>query len=124
MNSLMMKRLVIAAAIFGIASLAGLSIGVRSPFAVDNAVMEGNDRVVLNGTVHPNAGPEFDVGPTDPSLPMNRTILLLKIAPEKQAELDRLVAEQQDPSSPTFTAGSLRRNSARGSDELPKRSPL
>jgi subtilase family serine protease len=33
---------------------------------------------------------------------MNRTILLLKIAPEKQAELDRLVAEQQDPSSPNF----------------------
>ena len=102
MNSLMMKRLVIAAAIFGIASLAGLSIGVRSPFAVDNAVMEGNDRVVLHGTVHPKARPEFDVGPTDPSLPMKRTILLLKIAPEKQAELDRLVAEQQDPSSPNF----------------------
>jgi subtilase family serine protease len=98
----MIKKSVIAAIIFGIASLAGLSICVRSPFAVGNAVMEENDRVVLHGTVPPKARPEFDVGPTDPSLPMKRTILLLKIAPEKQAELDRLVAEQQDPSSPNF----------------------
>jgi subtilase family serine protease len=98
----MIKRLVIAAVIFGIASLAGLSIGIRSPFAVDNAVIEENDRVVIQGTVPPQARPAFDVGPTDPSLPMKRTILLLKIAPEKQAELDRLVAEQMDPSSPNF----------------------
>lgn len=58
--------------------------------------------MVLNGNVHPKARPEFDVGPTDPSLPMERMVLLLKIDPEKQAELDRLVAEQQDPSSPNF----------------------
>ena len=102
MNSFMIKRSVIAAIIFGISSLAGLSICVRSPFAVGNAVMEENDRVVLHGTVPPKARPEFDVGPADPSLAMKRTILLLKIAPEKQAELDRLVAEQQDPSSPNF----------------------
>ena len=55
--------------------------GIRSLFAVDNAVIEENDRVVLHGNVHPKARPEFDVGPTDPSLPMKRMILLLKIAP-------------------------------------------
>ncbi len=98
----MIKRLIIVVIIFGFASLAGLSICVRSPFAADNTVIDENDRVVLHGNVHPKARPEFDVGPTDPSLPMNRTILLLKIATEKQAKLDRLVAEQQDPSSPNF----------------------
>ncbi len=103
----MIKRAVIAAIIFGIASSAGFlsskkSIGIRSAFAADSAVAGENDRVVLHGTVPPKAMPEFDLGPTDPSLPMKRTILLLKIAPEKQAELDRLVAEQQDPSSPNF----------------------
>src|SRR5208337_4942911 len=103
----MIKKLIAVAIIFGIASSAGFlpskkSIGIRSAFAVDNAVIDENDRVVLQGNIHPKARPEFDVGPTDPSLPMNRTILLLKIAPEKQAELDRLVAEQQDPSSPNF----------------------
>ncbi len=107
MNSLMRKRLIVVAIIFGMASLAGFlpskkSIGIRSALAVDNAVTGENDRVVLHGTIPPRALPEFDVGPTDPSLPMKRTILLLKIAPEKQAELDRLVAEQQDPSSPNF----------------------
>jgi hypothetical protein len=76
MNSSMIKRLVIAAAIFGIASSAGFlsskkSIGIRSAFAVDNAVIGENDRVVIHGTVPPKARPEFDVGPTDPSLPMN-----------------------------------------------------
>jgi subtilase family serine protease len=98
----MIKRLVIAAIIFGTASLASLSIGIRSPFAVDNAVIEKNDRLFIHGTIPPKARAEFDVGPTDPSLPMKRMILLLKIVPEKQAELDRLVAEQQDPSSPNF----------------------
>ncbi len=103
----MIKRLIIAAIIFGIASSAGFlpmkkSIGIRSAFAGASAVIDENDRVVLPGNVPPKARPEFDVGPPDPSLPMNRTILLLKIAPEKQAELDRLVAEQQDPSSPNF----------------------
>ncbi|MGA3113439.1 MAG: S53 family peptidase [Syntrophobacteraceae bacterium] len=103
----MIKRLIVAAIIFGIASSAGFlpskkSIGIRSAFAAADAVIDENDRVVLHGNIHSKARPEFDVGPTDPSLPMNRTILLLKIAPEKQAELDRLVAEQQDPSSPNF----------------------
>ena len=98
----MIKRSIIATLIFGIASFAGLSIGIGSPFAADSAVIDENDRVVLHRNVHPKARPEFDAGPTDPSLPMNRTILLLKIAPEKQAKLDRLVAEQQDPSSPNF----------------------
>ncbi len=103
----MIKRLIVAAVIFGVASSAGFlpsnkSIGIRSAFAAANAVIDENDRVVLHGNVHPMARPEFDVGLSDPSLPMNRTILLLKIAPEKQAELDRLVAEQQDPLSPNF----------------------
>ncbi|MGO9019407.1 MAG: protease pro-enzyme activation domain-containing protein [Syntrophobacteraceae bacterium] len=58
--------------------------------------------MVLHGNVNPKARPEFDVGASESSLPMKRMTLLLKIAPEKQAELDRLLAEQQDPSSPYF----------------------
>ncbi len=103
----MMKRLTVAAIIFGIALSAAFlptdkSIGIGSAFAAANAVIDENHRVVLHGNIHPKARPEFDVGPTDPALPMERMILLLKIAPEKQAELDRLVAEQQDASSPNF----------------------
>ncbi len=69
--------------------------------AVVNAVDE-NDRVVLHGNIHPKARPEFDMGPTDPSLPAKRMILLLKLAPDNQAALDQLVADQHHPSSPNF----------------------
>ena len=88
--------------ILGIGSLAGLSAGIRSPVDVANAIIDEKDRLLLHGNVHPRATPQYDVGPTDPSLPMKRMILLLKIAPEKQAELDRLLAELQDSSSPNF----------------------
>lgn len=98
----MRKRLVVVVIVFGIAWLAGLSIFNSPASAVGDVVVNDADRVVLHGNVHPRAVPEFDVGPTDPSLPMNRMILLLKLTPEKQAELDRLLAEQQDPSSPNF----------------------
>jgi hypothetical protein len=94
----MRKRSIAAAVIFAVALLAGLSIAIRSPFAVEDAVIDDNDRVVLTGNIHPKARPEFDAGPTDPSLPMKRMILVLKFTPEKQAEPDRFLAEQQDPS--------------------------
>ena len=88
--------------IFGLALLAGVSFGIGASFAAEIPAIDENDRVVLHGNVHPEARPQFDIGPTDPSLPMNRVILLLKIAPNKQAALDRLLIEQQDPSSPSF----------------------
>jgi pseudomonalisin len=96
----MIKKWVIAAIIFGTA-LSGLS-GIRAIFAAENASIDENDRVILHGNINPNAKPEYDVGPTDPSLPVKQMILVLKIAPEKQYELDRLLAEQQDPSSANF----------------------
>ena len=98
----MIRRLIVASIIFGIAPLVVLSVGVRSFFAFDNAVIDENDRVVLHGNIHSEARRQFDVGPTDPSLPMKRIILPLKIDREKQARLDRLVAEQKDPTSPNF----------------------
>ncbi len=104
-STTVIKRLIVAAIIFGVASAGFLpskkSICIRSAFAASGVINE-NDRVVLHGNIPPKAKPEFDVGPTDPSLPMKRMILLLKIAPEKQAKLDRFVAEQHDPSSPNF----------------------
>src|SRR5208337_3349558 len=120
----MIKRLILAVIIFAIASSAGffmpkdfsleVSTLKASPLKnqaaagffdvkkVDVTKFDETDRVVLPGNVHPEARSEFDVGPSDPSLPMQGMILLLKIAPEKQAALDRLAAEQQDFSSSNF----------------------
>src|SRR5208337_2399716 len=57
------------------------------------------DSIVLQGNVHPLARPEFDVGATDPSLPMEQIILILKQGWEKQAQLDSLLTELHDSTS-------------------------
>jgi hypothetical protein len=57
---------------------------------------------LLRGNTHPLARPEFDRGPAPASLPMERMLLVLKRSPEQQAELDQLLDEQQDASSPNY----------------------
>ncbi len=94
----MVKRVIFAiVAVVGLATLAVSPVFARTPRVVDD-----NDTVVLHGNVHPLARPEFDVGPTDSSLPMERMVLSLRMDPGKEAELDRLLAEQQDPASANF----------------------
>ena len=65
--------------------------------AVDN-----RQRVVLAGHIHPLAKAEDDQGPVDPSMPLPYVTLTLKRSVSQQAALDRLLAEQQDPSSPNY----------------------
>jgi hypothetical protein len=65
--------------------------------AVDNA-----KRVTLPGNVHPLARAEFDRGAAPPDLPMNRMLLVLKRSPEQEAELQKLLANQQDKTSPQY----------------------
>jgi len=89
--------------IYGIVMLVGLTILAATPaLARVVHIIDDNDRVVLHGNVHPYAHPENDMGDTDASLPMERMILPLRLAPAKQAELERIIAEQQDPASPNF----------------------
>jgi len=98
----MVRKLAVTAIVFGFTLLACLSVGIRHPSALETSVPAAGERVVLAGNVSPKALPDFDEGPTDPSLPMNRMILHLKTAPDKKADLERLLADQQDPSSPNF----------------------
>jgi hypothetical protein len=65
--------------------------------AVDNA-----RRVTLPGNVHPLARAEFDCGAAPLDLPMNRMLLVLKRSPEQEAELQKLLADQQDKTSPQY----------------------
>ncbi|HKV03953.1 MAG TPA: S53 family peptidase [Candidatus Acidoferrales bacterium] len=57
---------------------------------------------VLRGNTHPFARAEFDRGPAPATLPMERMLLVLNRSPEQEAALARLMAEQQDRSSPNF----------------------
>lgn len=83
-------------------AIACLWVGPANAFAAGSAAIQQKGRVILHGNVSPGAKPEFDVGPSSPSHVMNRMILLLKMDPRKQAQLDQLVSEQHDPSSANY----------------------
>src|ERR1035438_3979303 len=51
----------------------------------------------INGNVHPNARSEYDQGKADDSLLLNSVTLVLKPSASQQADLDQLLADQQDP---------------------------
>ena len=65
-------------------------------------VIDDNDTVTLPGNVHPLARPEFDKGAADPSLPMERMILSLRLNSRKKTELDKFLEKLHDPSSSDF----------------------
>jgi hypothetical protein len=57
---------------------------------------------VLKGNRHPLTIPANDRGETAPDLPMERMLLVLKRDPSLESDLQRLLVEQQDRSSPRF----------------------
>ncbi len=83
-----MRRIAIAALI---ATLALLSLNLRSTPAMDTVILKGN---------HPReAATLASVGAADPNQQLSMEISL---AVRNKAELDRLLADQQNPSSPHF----------------------
>src|SRR5262249_50993352 len=52
--------------------------------------------------VHPLAAPRFDRGPVEASFRLDHITILMKPSKAQQAELDRLLADQQNPGSPQF----------------------
>jgi len=65
-------------------------------------VIDSNQVVVLPGNVHPNAQPKYDQGPVDPSMAMDYVTMQMKPSAAQQAALNRLLAQQQDRSSPNY----------------------
>src|SRR5579862_303771 len=56
----------------------------------------------IPGKLHQRADPNFDRGAVDPATPINDVLIMFKRTPEQQADLDRLLADQQNPSSQQF----------------------
>jgi uncharacterized protein (TIGR03437 family) len=65
--------------------------------AIDNS-----RRVALPGNVNARTKFAVDQGPVDPSMELPQVSLVLKPSASQQADLDRLLAQQQDPSSPDY----------------------
>ncbi len=59
-------------------------------------------RAVLPNNVTPRIQSGTDLGPVDPSLDLPYVTLVLKPSSSQQADLDQLLAQQQDPSSPNY----------------------
>ncbi|MGA2149331.1 MAG: protease pro-enzyme activation domain-containing protein [Bryobacteraceae bacterium] len=83
-----------------LAGAAGIAFAAP-PDRIIRPINPGQTRV-LHGNLHRLAQPEFDLGPVEPETPVNFVTLVFKPTPAQQAELNRLLSGQQNPSSPLF----------------------
>jgi len=67
-----------------------------------SAFIDNQRMVILPGSVHPKAQAAYDLGAAEASMPLPYITLITKPSAEQQAELDRLLAGQQDPTSPNY----------------------
>jgi subtilase family serine protease len=92
-----MKNYILTALLVSLTAMAAPAQHSRITERIDN-----NHRVALRGHVHPLARPENDAGAAEASLEIPRITLVLRPTDAQQAELDRLLAAQQDKSSPDY----------------------
>src|SRR5450759_1356654 len=90
------QRILVLAAL---ACLSGSLLAEQSRIA---GKINGSQRFTLIGHVHPNAIGEYDQGMADASLELSRVTLVLKPSDSQQADLDQLLAEQQDATSKNY----------------------
>ena len=95
-RSILIQRVLVLAAL---AYLPGSLLAQQNRIA---GRINGSQRFTLSGHVHPNATTEHDQGKADASLELNHVTLVLKPSASQQADLDQLLAEQQDPTSKNY----------------------
>ena len=66
------------------------------------ARVDDSRRVFLNGHMHPKAQRQLDQGRVSASLELTHLALSFKPSAAQQAQLDQLLADQQDPASPQY----------------------
>src|SRR5580700_5971104 len=64
--------------------------------------IDSTDAIVLTGNLPALARPQSDIGLVEPDFRLNRITLVFKPSSEQQANLERLLAGQMDPSSRTY----------------------
>jgi hypothetical protein len=64
--------------------------------------INNQQRVVVHGSQHPLARPEFEIGEIDPALKLQRMLLVLAPPSEREAELTAFLESQHDQNSPNF----------------------
>src|SRR4051812_27112538 len=93
---------------FSLTILTVASLGLTQLSAAPRSRVAANvnyqQRTRLKGHVHPNATADNDAGPLDPAQVLSGITLMLKPTAEQEVQLDRLLADQQDPSSASYHA--------------------
>jgi subtilase family serine protease len=84
----------------------GLAVLVSTAWAAQpdriSTAIDGSQTVVLKGSVSPQAQHQRDLGPLDPSTKLPYVTLVVPPSAHQQAALDKLLAQQQDPTSPKY----------------------
>jgi subtilase family serine protease len=91
------KRVIISITAF-------LIFSVAAPAQVRNRIQQniGDTEPVMISAPHSLARPEFDQGRVEGSLRIDRASMVFKLAPAQQADLEKLLAQQQDPHSSNY----------------------
>ncbi len=81
-----------------------LIFSVAAPAQVRNRIQQNieDTEPVMISAPHSLARPEFDQGRVEGSLRIDRASIVFKLAPAQQADLEKLLAQQQDPHSVTY----------------------
>ena len=61
-----------------------------------------NDTTVVPGHLRRLAQAQLDQGSVDPATPLRDMLLVTKLTPDQEADLDKLIRDQQNPASPEF----------------------
>ncbi|HEY3971412.1 MAG TPA: S53 family peptidase [Candidatus Sulfotelmatobacter sp.] len=88
---------ILLASLFSFSSLSY----AETPDRISGA-LAGGRTVALTGNVHRKALPQFDQGPADPALKLGYVTLLTVPTTSQQKALKQLLADQQNPKSPSF----------------------
>jgi len=74
-----------------------MSVPSRITEEIDSSTL-----VQLRGNIHGMAKPQYDKGPVGPEFQLPHMTLMLKPSADQQRAIDKLLLEQQDPSSPNY----------------------
>jgi hypothetical protein len=64
--------------------------------------IDSSRSVVLTGSVHAKAQPQFDQGPVDPAMTLAYVTIMTQPSAKQQAALQQLLKQQQDPASANY----------------------
>jgi hypothetical protein len=96
--------LLVAALVGACESILLLAQTAPKPLAVTriSEAIDESHLVSLQRNVHPLAQPQLDLGPASGSLPVGRSLLVLKRSAEQQQALEEYLAEVENPASPSY----------------------